>query len=455
MSGYEANSATWVTSGVGVSGAADTLSTAVNTLCTALAEAGACWGDDDIGRAFFNGDSQDAGFGAVRDLVLPELATMVNLLRATGATLVVSGRQYAVAEQASTMGGYLPAGADAGAVSAVDPYRLPTLSTSSTSLVESDPPPGAFMEILRLLESLVGGCQYPDGNMSRLANIRDAFTAAAKSVAGVADDVSGHAGTVTANNSGAATEKFASFAAALSGSGDQGGLVWLAQACTQLAGAVDTLIRQKNATRLQFWYSLEFLAATWAIAMAFSWLTAGGSDAAAVAVTETEGRALRTLVLSVAKTVAKAALAGGFFMGGMDAIGQYTRIHEGLQKGLNVGEFGAAVGEAALAGAVTGGAGAWVGRAANPVTAKLADWMGASGFKGAAARFGFAGVTGTAGNVAAQLPTGNVNLTQAAEFGFGMAGIESAKEAGSHSADQFNTALGLNAWAGKTRTRTT
>jgi Glutaminase len=443
VTGYEAHSATWMTSGVGVSGAADTLSIATNTLCAALAEAGACWGNDDIGRAFFNGDSQAAGFGTVRDAVLSELATMVNLLRATGATLVVSGQQYAIAEQASTIGSYLPAGADAGAVSASDPYQLPSLSAG---LVESDPPPGAFMDILRLLESLVGGCQYPDGNMAQLANARDAFTAAAKAVSGVADEVSGHAGTVTANNSGAATEKFASFAAALSSGGDQGGLVWLSQACTELAGALDTLIKEKNATRMQFWLSLDFLAATWAVALAFSFFTAGGSEAAAVAVTETEGVALRELILSVAKTVAKAALGGAFFSGGMDAIGQYTRIHEGLQKGFNFGEFGTAVGEGAIAGAVMGGAGAWVGRAANPVTAKLADWMGATGFKGAAARFGFAGLTGTAGNVAAQLPTGHVNLTQAAEFGFGMAGMESAKEAGSHGGEQLDTAIRLNSW---------
>src|SRR3954469_8496670 len=94
--------------------------------------------------------------------------------------------------------------------------------------------------------------------------------AAAYSIRLVAEEVRGHARVVTANNAGEATAGFATFAEALQGGGDAGGLLWLAAACEGMAGSVENLIRQKNAARLQFRLSLEFLVVTWALAMAIS-----------------------------------------------------------------------------------------------------------------------------------------------------------------------------------------
>jgi len=412
--------------------ASESLASAVDGLCHGLAGAGACWGADDIGRAFFNGDEQGAGYGAARDALLADLADMVNLVRATGGLLIVSGHTYQVAEEASTIGSALPAGAGKGAVAASSPYELPGVTEG---FPESDPPPSGLTQMLFFVESLVGGCQWPDGNLDGLASVARAWRAAAHSIRLVAEEVRGHARVVTTGNAGEATRSFATFADALQGGGDAGGLSWLAAACEGTAGSVENLLRQKNAARLQFTLSLEFLVATWALAMAISAITGGGSIAAATATTRAEGLALKAFLRSVLKGV----VAGAWFAGGLDAAGQYSRIHYGLQKGFDGGEFVKALGEGAVAGGVMGAGGAWIGMGRNRLTKALSGWMGSPGLKGAGTRFLVAGSTGTAGNVAAQaaFDNGHVDWAQAAAFGFGMAGIEGVKEVGRHAAAHF------------------
>ncbi|MCW2858521.1 MAG: hypothetical protein JWP48_229 [Actinoallomurus sp.] len=430
--GYTAVPSTWVGSGHGMIDTSETLASAVDTLCHALASAGECWGADDIGRAFFNGEGKTPGFGTSRDTVLADLADMVNVVRATGGLLTVAGHTYSVAEAASNVGSALPEHADQKAVAAVDPYYLPEVSQT---LAKSDPPPSEFMQILGLLEMLVGGCQWPDGSMSGLASMRDAFHAAASSVNSVAEEVGGHARTVTTDNAGEATENFASFAAALQGGGDAGGLRWLAEACQGLGDSTDFLLKQKNAARMQFTLSLAFLAATWVIALAVSWITAGSSVAGATATTEAEGFVLRTFLQGVRKAV----LTGLWFGGGLDAVGQYARIHEGVQKDFSLTELAKASGEGALAGGVMGAAGGWVAQSGNRFATVLSGYMKAGGLKGTVLHYGFSGTTATAGNVAAQaaFDHGHVDLAQAAQFGFGMVGMEAFKDAGRHAGSHF------------------
>ena len=430
--GYEARPDVWVSSGRGVVGASEVLGAAVDGLCHGLAGGGACWGSDDIGRAFFNGGEGGAGYGASRDAVLAGLADMVNVVRATGGLLIVSGHTYKVAEEASTVGSALPAGADKGAVAASSPYRLPEVTEGFPT---SDPPPPGLVRMLFFVETLVGGCQWPDGSVDGLMGVARAWRAAAYSVRLVAEEVRGHARVVTSANAGEATMSFASFAEALQGGGDAGGLLWLASACEGLAGSVENLIRQKNAARLQFTLSLEFLVATWALAMAISVITGGGSIAAATATTRAEGLGLKAFLRAVVKGVG----AGAWFSGGLDLAGQYSRVHYGLQEGFDGGEFFKAVGEGAVAGGVMGAGGGWIGMGRTEMTKALSGWMRSPGLKGAGTRFLVAGTTGTAGNVAAQaaFEKGHVDWGQAAAFGFGMAGIEGVKDVGRHAAAQL------------------
>jgi hypothetical protein len=438
--GYEVRPETWVRSGRGVIDASDALAAAVNELCSRLGAAGDCWGSDEIGRAFFNGDEQTPGFGVSRDALLADLADMVNLVRATGGLLIVSGHTYAVADEASTVGSALPPGADKGALAASDPYALPSVTWG---FVRSDPPPEGLEAMWRFMGTLVGGCEYPDGNVDALAGMSRAWQRAAYAIRQVAEEVRAHANAVTANNAGQATSDFAGFAAALHGGGDEGGLLWLADACEGMAGSVDFLMTQKTATRTQFNLSLEFLLATWALAWVISAVTGGASVEAATATTIARGVALRTLVRTVATTVAKGGLAGAWFGGGMDAIGQYSRIRYGLQDHFDSTEFGKAAAEGAVAGAVMGGAGLWVARKGNRLTTALAQWMQTPGLRGLPKRFMVAGSLGTVGNVAGQaFVEGHIDLAHAAQFGFGMAGIDIAKDAGKHTAANLANAGG-------------
>src|SRR3954449_9176104 len=102
--GFEVRPGTWVASGRGVLGASEVLGSAVDGLCHGLAGAGACWGSDDIGRAFFNGDGQSGGYGASRDALLADLADMVNVVRAPGGLLIVSGGTYWGRQRAYVVG---------------------------------------------------------------------------------------------------------------------------------------------------------------------------------------------------------------------------------------------------------------------------------------------------------------------------------------------------------------
>ncbi|GLY83635.1 protein-glutamine glutaminase family protein [Actinoallomurus iriomotensis] len=439
--GYTAVPATWASSGEGMIGASNDLESAVNTLCAELGKAGDCWGQDDIGRAFFNGDDKTPGFGEARDALLPELADMVNLVRATGGLLKISGSTYSVAEEASTVGSALPTGADQGALAAVRPYRLPPVTRT---LPKSDPPPSGFDFIFSLLRTLVFGCDYPDGHVESLALMRDAFHTAAGAVSAVADEISGHCVAVTTNNEGEATQQFASFAAALQGGGDEGGLRWLAVACKSLGDSTDFLIKQKNAARLQFELSIDFLASVWAIALAVSWITGGGSVGAATATTEAEGNALRLFLQRIAQSVVgrslivRGAAMGAVYSGGLDAVGQYARIHEGVQDHFSLTELAKAGGQGAVAGGVMGGFGAGLARWDNRFTTALSSFMNSGGFWAGASKVAFNGVAGTAGNLAAEgVFDHHLDFKQAAEFGFGMAGIEGFKGAGRYAANRF------------------
>jgi hypothetical protein len=436
--GYEVQAKTWANSGHGISDAGDGLAKHVDTLCAALVDAGACWGSDDIGRAFCDGDSQNMGFAAARDGVLSDLADMVNVLRATGALLVVAGNNYQVAEDASTVGPHLPAGADQDALAQQNPYYLPS---TTVNLVESDPPQGIDQEFLGFLESVGFGVAYPDGNMAKLASMREALTTAAEAVNNVGQEVGGHVYTVAANNSGDATDAFKSFAAALQGGGESGGLEFLEQQLTALASAVTMVIEQKNAAREQFWLAIAFLAVTWAAAAAISWITGGESLIEALFATKEEGVITNAAFVKIAEGVAS----GLWFGAGMDVVGQFSKMDNHLQKGFSFKEVAEQGLGGAVAGGLTGFMGHRVGLKNTPLTKGLSELMESQGLKGYGSRLAFNAGVGTVSNLATQgvsVVLGEqkgIDVKQAVEFGVGMAGIDTFKEAGKSAAAKFGS----------------
>ncbi|MGI5230624.1 hypothetical protein [Actinoallomurus sp. CA-142502] len=408
-----------------MSDASDKLAKAVDALCDEQGQVGACWGTDQFGRAFFDGQDGATGYHEVRDRVLTELETMVNLVRATGEKLIIAGRTYRVAEEASTVGSALPAHAADKGVAAQDPYHLPSLANT---LPVSDPPPSGLTWAIALLERVfemaIGGCEYPDGNVGDLARLRTAWQDAANSIIEVANDVNGHSRTVTMHNAGDTAKNYASFAAALAGAGDEGGLIWLAVVCGSIANAVDFLIRQKNAGRDQFIRSAEFVAATVIAGLFLSSILGPEAEGAAMAAVEAEAQSLRAVLLYLAKSVGT----GMWFGGGLDLIAQGTRMEYGLQDGFNVGEFV----NGTVAGGVAGGTLGWIARGDNPFTAKLAGWMSADGPKGFGARLSINWTAGTgvmAGSEAIA-NDGHVDLGRDLEAGLGMALLGSFSHGG-------------------------
>jgi hypothetical protein len=404
---------TWISRGHEVIQASDTLAGAVNTLCVSLGEAGACWGKDDIGEQFLNGDGSKPGFGKSRDDVLTALAEMVNLLRYAGAAMIGTGRLFKATEQANTIGAPPPARPS---LPAISKYKLPSVASH---LVQSDPPPGEFVQILDLLEKLVAGCEWPDGSMSGLSSMRTALLTAAKAVTAVTSDVEKHCRAVDAESAGEAATQFASFAAKLCG--NDGGLAFLATACKGLAGSVQILIEQKNAARMQFSLSLAFLLVSFVAAQALAVVTFGGSEAAFAVEAEAEGFALRALLQAVARAVAE----GVWYAGGMDLIAQYSQMENGLQKSLNWDEFGKSVAEGAVSGVVMGGLiyGIGLAAASSSVLRNVFELAGSNAATDFASKVLINGATGTVGNIVAQaaFDDGHVNFTQAAQFGVGMA----------------------------------
>jgi hypothetical protein len=413
---------TWTGSGQKVLAAASTLATAVNTLCGALEDAGACWGEDDIGQAFINGQGGKPGFAMSRDEVLNGLATMVNLLQETGSAMVVTGQGFAAAEQSNTIGA--PAAAQPSAP-AVSQYQLPP---TASDLIKTDPPPGEFMEILGILEKLVAGCQWPDGSMSALGSMQQALLTASGAITRVKGEVEQYCKAVEAVSAGQTATQFESFAAKLCG--DDGGLAWLAGACQGLAGSVHTLTEQKNAARMQFELSLVFLAISFAAAQALAVFTFGGSEAAFMGEAEAEGFALRAMLQAVARGVVE----GIWYAGGMDLIAQFSQMANGLQSSFNWVEFGKSVGEGAVAGGVAGGLSYGLSSAlaaaagSSGLVKNLANLAGTNAVTEFAAKAAVGGVAGTVGSIAAQevFDDGHVNLMQAGGFGLGMGVIGAA-----------------------------
>lgn len=404
---------TWISQGQGVIGASGTLAGAVNTLCASLGEAGACWGQDDIGEQFLNGDGSKPGFGKSRDDVLGALAEMVNLLRYAGAAMIGTGRLFKATEQANTIGAPPPTRPS---LPAISKYKLPSVASH---LVQSDPPPGEFVQILDLLEKLVAGCEWPDGSMSGLSSMHTALLTAAKAVTSVTGDVEKHCRAVDAESAGEAATQFAPFAAKLCG--NDGGLAFLAAACKGLAGSVQILIEEKNAARMQFSLSLAFLLVSFVAAQALAVVTFGGSEAAFAVEAEAEGFALRALLQAVAKAVAQ----GVWYAGGMDLIAQYSQMENGLQKSFDWGEFGKSVAEGAVSGVVMGGLiyGIGLAAASSSVLRNAFELAGSNAATDFASKVLINGATGTVGNIVAQaaFDEGHVNFTQAAQFGVGMA----------------------------------
>jgi pSer/pThr/pTyr-binding forkhead associated (FHA) protein len=413
---------TWKSAAQSFDKASQALGKAADQLCDELTAAGAAWGHDELGQAFFNGGGGKPGFGTSRDEVLPLIGDMVNVLAGSSDALAAAQAVYLDAEQANAQlsGGKVAGKAAVPVPSVGGSYRLPPYTGGMTA---NDPPPAGLEWMMNLVTSLVAGCEWPDGSIGGLEKISSALSSMATAMGPVIQDVRDASTQVIGSNIGLGPESFGTFSEVVILALEQ-----VQQALKGLASSVGNLVAQKKAAWIQLVASMVFLVASFFVAQAIAVWTLGASEAEFFATAEAEGWTLRMFFQLLAKGV----LEGLWYGGGMDAVGQVSRIITGAQHGWNWAEFGKAAGEGAVAGAVmsglTGAARFAGGRAGvvkalfNVMDGKVDDPSAMTKLAGFGARVGFNSTTGFAGNLASQaaFDDGNVNLTQAGSFAVGM-----------------------------------
>jgi hypothetical protein len=412
--GFKADPQTWAAAGHEVGDVSGVLAGVTSRLCRVLAECWGAWGPlDDIGAAFGHGADGKPGFEPAADNLLTALALNVNMLARTAWGLQVAGPLFVAADGnvAGTLGAHQLPG----------PWRVPPpvtykLPTVSRRPVSSDPVPAWCEWLLDQLAKYVIDCQYPLGNMGALGTIISEFSAAGKTIAELAVRVHNAAAPGRSVNAGSAADQFGLLAESLIS-----GLEWLASQCQALAASTDNLLRQKNAARIEFWGALAVLAALQAAAASLSFFTAGLSEAGFLAALVGKGVGLRAMLIYVLRMVVE----GIVFSAGNDAVGQFARMHEDLQKNFSDGEFLTSAETGALASVVMFGLGSGLRAGAGVSSTTLEAVLGEDSARGRAARLAVNILAGTGGNLAAQAAfnDGHVDLAKATAFAVAMAGI--------------------------------
>ena len=407
MSGFAVAPEVWASAGKGIGDASDVLAGGVDAFRFALG-GGSSFGCVLLGVVAFSGDRGSPGFARLRDGLIRDLTAAVALLRGVRKGLVDSAGRYVEADGTIVDDLLGSGGARAGPAAGSEPAYTPPAVPGGLPVTVPAPP--VWEQAAWILEAVAVGCPWPDGDVDGVRRLRDAALAMGRVVREVATDVAGHARRVTGSGDGPATEAFASASRVVHGPG--GLLADLAARCDRLAKYCDDGAHAVLAARWQCVTSAVFVVAL---------MTAGGAlggwaEGLVLPWIRLEGLALRVVL-----RVIREALLSAAFTGGLDVIGQ---LFHG--DGLDLGELLKSVGQGAVAGGLMGGAHAALPAAARrtPALASLGRLMESSGPSGYATRLAAGGTVGTAAIAASQAVSGDpVDLTHAAETGFGMAFI--------------------------------
>ncbi|MFI7136024.1 sugar transferase [Nonomuraea sp. NPDC050153] len=316
---------TWVSAGKGVREVADDLAEGVDRFCRAMDERP--FGQDDLGRALFEGDPEEnvPGFARLRDDLLKDLAAAVNLLRGMAAGMAVAGCAHTAAENANArmaagiLGHAAAEEADTGIPYArscpgwlTDPeeYRPPL---GPGGLPTTTPPPGFVSQAIWFLESVGCGSAWPDGDLGGVARLRDAAAALGRLVGDVQEQIAGQSGRVTGAGSGLATTAFGRAARVVHG--EQGQLADLRRRCEHLAAcgqvACDAIVKARE----KFLACAAFVVALMFLAKLLARRLGPLLDVVVKKLIRTEGLALRIILLMI-----RQAALGAMFSGGLSAI---------------------------------------------------------------------------------------------------------------------------------------
>ncbi|MGW7483836.1 WXG100-like domain-containing protein [Nonomuraea muscovyensis] len=323
----------------------------------ALAALGRPWGDDELGRAFFEGEDGAPGFRTARDASLESLAGRVLALRGHAAGVTRMAELYETAEAAGAGRAVPPAGRGARPPGgAASPAPLDVVGPAGGALAHDGPPPPWGAWLLRLLEELVVGCSWPAGDARRLEQLAIAFEDMAEAADQVGDAAADHAREIFKNNAGAGIDGFARSFFGMARERDPADL------CRAVAAHCRAMATGIEAVKTQFRRSLLFLAVLWATARAFALLPAGATaHLLAMSRTAVVGLALRRLILDVR---VRAALAGAVYDGGLGYIAQDAQRDHGLRQDIDWTSVALSAAFSSAAGATMGAAYLRLGRAA-------------------------------------------------------------------------------------------
>lgn len=223
--------------------------------------------------------------------------------------------------------------------------------TTADRLVRDDPPPPWYTEIAPFLQRMVVSCRLPAGDMAGMEQVAFAFDRMAEVIEEVTEDARGHASKISTENTGADIDAFSRSFAALANAGG-GHLSDSLAACEGLAAFCRHMATEIKSAKAQFYLSAAYLFGLWAVAKILA-PTPGGPGARLTALTETRIAGLR-LSMMLRTAEARAAMAGVTYAGGLNFVGQTTRIGYGLQDGLDSGAFLESVALGAVGGGMTG-----------------------------------------------------------------------------------------------------
>ncbi|MEU7863674.1 sugar transferase [Nonomuraea sp. NPDC049141] len=400
----------WISAGRGVWEAADDAARGVDAFCRAMDEQP--FGQDDLGRALFEGDPEAGlpGFARIRDDLLKDLVVAVNLLRGMAAGLVVTGATYATAEGANTG---IP-GARSCPAWLADPEEYKP-AQGSCGLPTTTPPPDLVSQALWFLESVGAGAAWPDGDLDGVARLRDAATALGRVIGDVQEQIAGQAERAAGAGGGGGPATAAFGQAARVVHGDKGQLADLRRRCEHLADcgqiAYDAIVK----ARWRFVACAAFVLALMILTKLLAPRLGPLLEAVVKRLLRAEGLALRITLLSI-----RQAALGAMYSGGLSAIDQLfatgTIDAAGLLRSTLHG---------ALAGGLMAGAHATLPallRRGGPALTGLAEAMESATWERAFSRILVGGAVSTTVLATAGWAGGaGWNWKHASEMGFGMA----------------------------------
>ncbi|WP_344949461.1 hypothetical protein [Sphaerisporangium flaviroseum] len=317
----------------GIDDAGAMLSEGLVGLVEVLTTLGACWGDDRLGRGFFEGASGSAGFGSARDDVLDGTAQLALSLQGHAVAAVQMARAWVRVDSGENPRFTLPGG-DRPSSRSEALWRV--VGAAADGPARDDAPAPWYTEMAGLLQEMVTGCQMPDGDAVGMRRLAAAFDA----MADVIDEVTGMAGDngtkITTGNLGDDIDAFGRSFAELARQGG-GHLDDAARCCRAIAGFCRYFGTEIQAAKTKFLITVAFLVVLWG-AVRMMALTPGGQVARLSALIQTRVMGQRLLVM-LRTAEARAAAAGASFMAGLNGIDQLTRMGYGLQVGFDARSF--------------------------------------------------------------------------------------------------------------------